>query len=63
VVTLVQTLRGGIDAAGLGATLMHEHVFMVDPEIIENVETEQINQMLVVNPRRVFGGADAPVSS
>jgi len=62
-VTHVQTLRGAVAADELGATLMHEHVFMVDPEIIENVETEQINQMLVVNPRRVFGGADAPVSS
>ena len=61
--TDVQTLRGAVAADELGATLMHEHVFMVDPEIIENVETEQINQMLVVNPRRVFGGADAPVSS
>jgi phosphotriesterase-related protein len=36
----VQTLRGGIDAAGLGATLMHEHVFVVDPDVAENVPTD-----------------------
>jgi phosphotriesterase-related protein len=36
----VQTLRGAVAADELGATLMHEHVFIVHPEIIENVETD-----------------------
>ena len=39
-VTRVQTLRGDVDADELGATLMHEHVFVVDPEIVENLETD-----------------------
>jgi phosphotriesterase-related protein len=52
VVTLVQTLRGGIDAAGLGATLMHEHVFVVDPEIIENVETDWHEEAALLDAAR-----------
>src|SRR5947207_4253547 len=33
---LVQTVRGPIDSAQLGTTLMHEHVFVLDKEISEN---------------------------
>jgi len=36
----VQTLRGAVDDDALGPTLMHEHVFVVNPEIIENVPTD-----------------------
>jgi phosphotriesterase-related protein len=32
----VETARGPIDTADLGVTLMHEHVFLVDPEIQQN---------------------------
>ena len=32
----VQTVRGPIGAEQLGATLMHEHLFVLDPEIAEN---------------------------
>ena len=32
----VQTATGEVDAADLGTTLMHEHVFIVDPEIHAN---------------------------
>jgi phosphotriesterase-related protein len=32
----VQTVRGAIDSARLGTTLMHEHVFVLDTEILEN---------------------------
>jgi len=32
----VQTVRGPIDTAGLGVTLMHEHVFVLSPEIMAN---------------------------
>jgi phosphotriesterase-related protein len=32
----VQTARGPVDAADLGPTLMHEHIFLVDPEIQQN---------------------------
>src|SRR3989440_1212967 len=33
---LIQTVRGPIDSAQLGTTLMHEHVFVLDKEISEN---------------------------
>ena len=33
---LVETARGPIDAADLGTTLMHEHVFVLSPEIQQN---------------------------
>ena len=34
--TKVQTARGSIDAAQLGVTLMHEHIFVLDAEIALN---------------------------
>lgn len=33
---LVQTVRGAVEAAELGVTLMHEHVFVLNTEIIAN---------------------------
>src|SRR5258708_6505038 len=35
----VQTARGPIDTADLGRTLMHEHVFILSPEIQANYST------------------------
>jgi phosphotriesterase-related protein len=32
----VQTVRGPVDAAELGTTLMHEHVFIMQPEALQN---------------------------
>jgi phosphotriesterase-related protein len=32
----VETVRGAVDTASLGATLMHEHVFITTPEFPEN---------------------------
>ena len=32
----VQTVRGGVATADLGVTLMHEHVFVLSPEIMAN---------------------------
>jgi phosphotriesterase-related protein len=32
----INTVRGAIDTAELGATLMHEHVFVLSPEIMQN---------------------------
>ena len=32
----VATYRGAVDGADLGTTLMHEHVFVVDPELVQN---------------------------
>src|ERR1700704_122437 len=33
---LVNTVRGEIDTAQLGVTLMHEHVFVLSTEIMQN---------------------------
>ena len=32
----VETVRGPVDVAGLGTTLMHEHVFVLNEEIRQN---------------------------
>ena len=32
----VDTVRGSIPTADMGITLMHEHVFVLSPEIIDN---------------------------
>jgi phosphotriesterase-related protein len=32
----VETVRGPVDAAELGTTLMHEHIFIVQPEALQN---------------------------
>src|SRR5215469_11549914 len=36
----VQTVGGAIDSAQLGTTLMHEHVFVLDTEILQNYPEE-----------------------
>src|SRR5260370_36583597 len=36
----VQTVRGAIDTSTLGPTLMHEHVFVLDTEILQNYPEE-----------------------
>jgi len=37
---VVQTARGPIDSSQLGTTLMHEHVFVLDPELLQNYPGE-----------------------
>ena len=32
----VETVRGPVDVSALGRTLMHEHVFVMQPEALEN---------------------------
>ena len=32
----IQTVRGAVDSAQLGVTLMHEHVFILTPEVTQN---------------------------
>jgi phosphotriesterase-related protein len=34
--TTVETVRGPVDVTSLGRTLMHEHVFVLDPEVLRN---------------------------
>jgi phosphotriesterase-related protein len=36
----VQTVRGAIDSSKLGTTLMHEHIFVLDTEILQNYPEE-----------------------
>src|SRR5438105_15383823 len=36
----IETVRGSIDSSQLGATLMHEHVFVLDTEILQNYPEE-----------------------
>ena len=36
---MVHTMRGEIDTAELGSTLMHEHVFVLTPELLQNYPT------------------------
>ncbi len=36
----INTVNGCIDSANLGTTLMHEHVFVLDPEILQNYPEE-----------------------
>jgi phosphotriesterase-related protein len=35
----VETVRGSIDAAEMGQTLTHEHIFVLDPEALQNYGT------------------------
>jgi phosphotriesterase-related protein len=35
-VTTVETVRGPVELTGLGPTLMHEHVFVLEPEALQN---------------------------
>ena len=37
---IVQTVRGPVDSSRLGATLMHEHVFVLDRELVDNFPEE-----------------------
>ena len=36
----IQTVRGALDSSQLGTTLMHEHVFVLDTEIVQNYPEE-----------------------
>lgn len=36
----IQTVRGSIDSSQLGVTLMHEHVFVLDTEVLQNYPEE-----------------------
>jgi predicted metal-dependent phosphotriesterase family hydrolase len=40
--TQVETIRGPVDVADLGTTLMHEHVFVLNEEIRQNYPGEAL---------------------
>lgn len=43
----VSTVRGSLDTAALGTTLMHEHVFVLTPELLENYPGDWDEQLRV----------------
>jgi phosphotriesterase-related protein len=45
---MVETVRGAVDAAALGTTLMHEHVFVLTPELLANYGHEYWDEELRV---------------
>jgi phosphotriesterase-related protein len=32
----VETVRGPVEVSALGRTLMHEHIFVLDPQALQN---------------------------
>ncbi|MDQ3763600.1 MAG: phosphotriesterase-related protein [Actinomycetota bacterium] len=40
----VDTVRGAVDTASLGQVLMHEHVFVLDPDIMQNYGSDYWNE-------------------
>jgi phosphotriesterase-related protein len=42
--TMVQTVRGPIPSGTLGTTLMHEHVFVLDPDVMQNYPADWGNE-------------------
>ena len=45
---MVETVRGPVDAAALGTTLMHEHVFVLTPDLLANYGHEYWDEELRV---------------
>jgi phosphotriesterase-related protein len=45
---MVETVRGPVDAADLGTTLMHEHVFVLTPDLLANYGHEYWDEELRV---------------
>jgi phosphotriesterase-related protein len=59
---VIQTVRGAIEPTELGSTLMHEHVFTLDPEAVRNRVTAWDEDAEVANAvRRLDELADAGV--
>ena len=42
---MVETVRGAIDTADLGPTYMHEHVFVLDPDVQQNYPAEWFTRL------------------
>jgi len=45
----IQTVRGSIDSSQLGTTLMHEHVFALDTEILQNYPEEWVTEEQLIS--------------
>jgi predicted metal-dependent phosphotriesterase family hydrolase len=50
----VATALGPVASSGLGPTLMHEHIDILPALRAAGVTEDQIEQMLVRNPRAIF---------
>ena len=40
----VETVRGPVEASELGGTLMHEHIFILNPELEQNYPSPEWNE-------------------
>src|SRR5438309_3411002 len=49
---MVATVRGDLTPEALGTTLMHEHVFVVDPEVADNFATVWDEEAAVADATR-----------
>ena len=49
---MVATVRGDVAPEALGTTLMHEHVFVVDPEVADNFATVWDEEAAVADATR-----------
>src|SRR5262245_33266310 len=59
---MIQTVRGTVAPTDLGATIMHEHVFTLDPEAVQNRVTAWDEDAEVANAvERLEELADAGV--
>jgi phosphotriesterase-related protein len=45
--SLIPTAKGTVDSGALGRTLMHEHVFVITPEVLQNYPEEWDEQLRV----------------
>ncbi|MEU4339910.1 phosphotriesterase-related protein [Nocardia sp. NPDC023852] len=61
--TRIETVRGAIDTAGLGVTLMHEHIFVLTGDIQQNYPAEwgSEDERIADAVRRLRGAYDAGV--
>lgn len=61
--TRIETVRGAIDTADLGVTLMHEHVFVLTGDIHQNYPAEwgSEDERIADAVRRLRGAYDAGV--
>ena len=59
--TNVETVRGPVESGRLGRTLMHEHIFVLDPAMLRSYGTAWGEQLLGRGPRgRARGRSAAP---
>jgi phosphotriesterase-related protein len=62
--TMVETVRGPVNVAGLGTTLMHEHVFVLNEEIRQNYPADWDEEVRVAHAvRQLNRAADGGITT